>query len=162
MALHGMSMDGGSPVLPPGDSVFASCSRRCDASVRERFDWCTTYPIIDWMMLGFDSSRDIVTVVPRGWCSGETFYLGLAVHRPACLVGSWAGVVWLDQHYSNLLVSLARMRRRPSRVVDVVAAYGGEHPPAGLFLAVCLVCQPQSSKGSCMICAARRREALQG
>lgn len=79
-------------------------------------------------------------------------------------------MVWLDQHYSTLLalasslflVSLARMRRRPSRVVDVVAAYGGEHPPAGLFQAVCPVCPPQSSKGSCMICAARRREALQG
>jgi hypothetical protein len=68
-------------------------------------------------------------------------------------VGSWAGVVWLDQRYSNLLVSLARMRRQPSRVVDVVAAYGlrgDEHPPAALFLAVCLVCPPQSSKGSCM------------
>ena len=36
------------------------------------------------------SSRDIMTVVPRGWCSGETFYLGLALHRPA----SWeAGLV---------------------------------------------------------------------
>ena len=32
----------------------------------------------------------------------------------------------------------------------MVAAYGGEHPPARLFLAVNLVCPPQSSKGSCM------------
>lgn len=91
MALHGMSMDGGSRVHPPGDLVFASCSRRHGASVRERFDWRTTYRIIHWMMLGFDSSRDIMTDVPRGWCSGETFYLGLALHRPA----SWeAGLVW--------------------------------------------------------------------
>ena len=69
------------------------------------------------MMLGFDSSRDIMPVEPRGWCSGETFYLGLALHRPA----SWeAGLVWCGLISTTRTTgvksapreSLARMRRR--------------------------------------------------
>lgn len=99
MALHGMSMDASPAAVwflegPPG---ARSLRRRVRA--RERCltaSWRTTYERTTvvhnhyWIMLGFHSSRDIMTVEPRGWCSGETFYLGLALHRPA----SWeAGLV---------------------------------------------------------------------
>ena len=94
MALHGMSMDA-SPaarvvllllflLLVLGLCVDACVQERGLTGVRRK-DHSNC-----WIMLGFHSSRDIMTVEPRGWCSGETFYLGLALHRPA----SWeAGLV---------------------------------------------------------------------
>lgn len=90
MALHGMSMDASPAAVwslegPPG---ARSLRRRVRA--RERClttSWRTTYVRTNhsdyWIMLGFHSSRDIMTVEPRGWCSGETFHLGLALRRPA-------------------------------------------------------------------------------
>ena len=86
MALHGMSMD-----ASPAAAVWSFSS-----SSSERNYGCLLALDVrmmdgSWMMLGFHSSRDIMTVEPRGWCSGETFHLGLALHRPA----SWeAGLVW--------------------------------------------------------------------
>lgn len=111
-------------------------------------------------MLGFHSSRDIMTVEPRGWCSGETFHLGLAQHRPA----SWeAGLVRCGLISTTRTgvkspprESLPRMRRQAGQGCRRGCRIRPRAPPAGLFQAVCLVCPPQSSKGSCM------RHARQG
>lgn len=101
------------PSGPPSDAR----SLLCETEKRRLLTGNACYVRTDWMMLGFDSSRDIMPVEPRGWCSGETFYLGLALHRPA----SWeAGLVWCGLISTTRTTgvksppreSLARMRRR--------------------------------------------------